>query len=864
MKTYKLCLICLLTGVFGTVGCDSDTTSKGQNTTCKDADKPANSTRCECVDGRWTNCQIKDNACKDVAMPENAIHCDCIDGAWQNCSTLPDYTCEEDCESIKSGYTCDPQALLCNCNGSLCNAAEQCIEGECILQKGNLNLEFSDSNNIAFEDGSNHVTLNVGLNQAPAADVQITWSLNNIDVEKVSCKTQDNAEAIVLNADNWESGVALTCTVNDANHIVEGDRQLTMEFHTTSTDPAFENIKDSIAIVVHDMNEARIIADSSGNVTTTEDGGQVAFRVSLSADPQCAVNLDISTVNLDNTPTPYGIADKTSITFDSSNWSEGIVVTVTGQDDGNTINTSIHHYQLRLTPQPVTCTNSGFVGLETLSVDLVNADNDGVYIVPTTESFTVSEDGISDTPVTFTLSEMPLVRTIIKATIEDPTVCTLIDNKGQPMSEAQVVFSPTDEELRDQFVRVQAIDDNVNTGDRPCNVILTGSSSDTTPSTSYDGKTAVIHGMNIDNDVVGIKGFILKKGRFCERGIQCSPGSTAEIYLATKPLEDVTVSFSTELISGSADNKLTIEPESMTFTPDNYKTPQKLYYNFDWDHIVTESDSLYRFIMESSSKDVHYDGRKTFYKITLVNADVAGISVSNPSGTVLRERTPDKYQKIKIKLKTIPHILLGAYEGVVHIDVTSDAPDRVGVSHDPHLAPEKSATFNFTPSDWNIEQTIYVYPFDNQVNDLDATVNIMINAQSTHYKEYKDLSGKTTSFTVKDDDFPVSKLSVTCIGLAKCTQQATDGRCIVQAIDKPKNKEAISVSCSGDCAYFEKSNFQLSSEDDYTYYINNITSTHCGNSIHEPETKTCSVTCTGEATNYYAAGSGDINYLLYH
>ncbi|MBQ1927084.1 MAG: hypothetical protein II180_13300 [Proteobacteria bacterium] len=885
MKAHKFFLAGILLSILGTAGCEDHAS---ENNACKEADKPADATSCNCVEGEWkcnadvscdesekpegTTCDCvegewkcnADATCDESEKPENALSCDCAEGEWQNCDIeIEPETCEQDCERVKAGYTCDLTVLACNCNGTACADSELCLNGECTLQKGSLKLNFKGSENILFEDGSNSVTMTVGLDKAPSTDVQIAWSYDGADAGNISCKPKDNTDTIVLNADNWENGVDLTCTMNAANHYVEGDRPISLSFQVTSTDPAFQDIPDDlVTLIVHDTNEAKIIVNAEDSAMTTESGGKAKFRVKLSADPQCAVKLDVSTVNADDTAQPYGFADMKTITLDSTNWSQGIVITLVGTDDGKKINTSEHHYSLVLTPDASAC-EGAFATLEAISVDVINADNDSVSIVPTTNTFTVKEEGETTERVMFGLSDLPDMKTTITATIKDASICTLIDSKtGQPLSSAQVTFSTDPDDFRDQYITVKAIDDNVNTGNRPCDVMLTGNSSDNNPSTSYNGKTLTIHGTSIDNDVAAIKGFVLKKNRFCERGILCSAGNSSEIYLATKPLENVTLTFSTTRSSGSMYNTLSIKPETMTFTPENYNKPQTLTYRFEWDHIAAESDTVAFLQMNASSKDSHYDGKRITHEVTLVNADVAAINVSNPSGTILRERTPEKYETIKIKLKTIPSILLGNADGDVEIIATSGKPSRLGVSTSAHKGSAgESASLKFTPNNWDQEQTFYIFPIDNQAKDLDVSANIDIKAISKYYKEYKDLKGKSTTFTVKDNDISTTKMNIKCSGLATCNPKATTGECKVSVSSKPQNSEAISVSCSSSKVIFNNTHFKLSPDNNYTYTIKDISSAYCGNTFEGSHTSSISFNCSGEATNYYTSGTDFIDYL---
>lgn len=276
-----------------------------------------------------------------------------------------------------------------------------------------------------------------------------------------------------------------------------------------------------------------------------------------------------------------------------------------------------------------------------------------------------------------------------------------------------------------------------------------------------------------------------------------------------------------------------------------------------------ESDTVYYFQMKSTSKDVHYNNKQTSYEVTLVNADVAGISVGSPNTTVLRERTPDKYATMKIKLRTIPTILLGTMGGEVEIIATSGNPDRLGVSSSPNKnSADQSARLHFTPSDWDKEQTLYVFPIDNTVKDLDATVDVSIKSYSKHYKEYKDLTGKTTSFTVKDDDIPTIIMNMTCKGLATCNRNDTTGQCTVSVDNKrPQNNEDVLVTCSSKKVTFDKSSFKLTPGNNYTHTMERITSANCGNTFEASNTGTVSINCTGEATNYYGTGMNYIDYL---
>jgi len=140
------------------------------------------------------------------------------------------------------------------------------------------------------------------------------------------------AQSVVLDAGNWTTGVAVTVTGVD-DQLVDGGQAYTIQTgDPTSDDPNYDALGaddvDDVTLTNVDDDAPAVIVTPTSGLTTSEGGGTAAFVVRLNKEPQASV-----TIPLVSTDTAEGTLAVGSVTLDSSNWSEGVTVTVTGADD---------------------------------------------------------------------------------------------------------------------------------------------------------------------------------------------------------------------------------------------------------------------------------------------------------------------------------------------------------------------------------------------------------------------------------------------------------------------------------------------------------------------------------------------------
>src|SRR6185503_4902055 len=136
-----------------------------------------------------------------------------------------------------------------------------------------------------------------------------------------------------------------------------------------------------------DNESASLIVTSQSGLTTSEDGLVATFSVVLAARPAGDVTLDFS-----STAPAEGSLNPKRITFTSLNWKAPQTITVTGADDGATIDGNVlYHVRGRV---DVTTSDPDYGALPDVDVTLVNLDNDtpGITITPL-DGLTTTEAG---------------------------------------------------------------------------------------------------------------------------------------------------------------------------------------------------------------------------------------------------------------------------------------------------------------------------------------------------------------------------------------------------------------------------------------------------------------------------------------
>ena len=167
-------------------------------------------------------------------------------------------------------------------------------------------------------------TFTITLNSQPSASVTVALSSDDTSEGTVPASA-------TIPAAQWDTGVVVTVTGQD-DTLVDGNINYNIiTGNVTSGDAAYNalnggNVANVSVTNIDDDAIAVNVSAISGN--TTEDGDTATFTVTLSSEPSAAV-----TIALSSDDTSEGTVGS-SVSIPVASWDTGVVVTVTGVDDG--------------------------------------------------------------------------------------------------------------------------------------------------------------------------------------------------------------------------------------------------------------------------------------------------------------------------------------------------------------------------------------------------------------------------------------------------------------------------------------------------------------------------------------------------
>lgn len=197
------------------------------------------------------------------------------------------------------------------------------------LSPVSFNITVQDNDSPGFDFNTSAATLNEGsqttrtikLNTRPTAPVTITITSTFSDRLSIS------PSSFTITQDSWSVGQSVTFTAVD-NYIDDDVVTSTVTVTSSSSDTNYNNLSDnSFKITVNDNDVAGLVYSDSA-MDLVEHGVSKTRNFKLNSQPTSNVTLNITS----NNSTRLGISPS-SITFNSSNWSDNKSVTFTATDN---------------------------------------------------------------------------------------------------------------------------------------------------------------------------------------------------------------------------------------------------------------------------------------------------------------------------------------------------------------------------------------------------------------------------------------------------------------------------------------------------------------------------------------------------
>jgi len=223
----------------------------------------------------------------------------------------------------------------------------------------------------------------------------------------------------------------------------------------------------------------------------------------------------------------------------------------------------------------------------------------------------------------------------------------------------------------------------------------------------------------------------------------CESGTTDTftVVLDSEPASNVILNIASSDIS-----EATIPPASLTFTPTNWNTSQTVTVT-GVDDSVDDGDqtSTITLSVDPATTDTDYAGlADQTLSVTTSDDDTAGFTLSKSSLTVSESGSTDTFTL------------------VLDSEPTDDVNFSV-ISTDIGEATVDTPNPTFTPTNWNMPQTITVSGVNDDLNDGDQTTSIIVSIASTTDAAYASQPPQSVSTTTTDDDatgFTLSKTAV--------------------------------------------------------------------------------------------------------
>ncbi len=407
-------------------------------------------------------------------------------------------------------------------------------------------------------------------------------------------KTSDDAIVETISASSGLVSISgAVVTINPDTNL-----DFNTEYYIQIDNTAFKDASDNYYAGISDKTSWSFTTVDAFTVSKTtasvsETGSEDTFTVVLNSQPTTDVVFNITSAD-----TEEATVSPDTLTFTTDNWDTAQTVTLTGEDD------SVFDGS-----QDTTVTIS-IDSVANKSVTVTTTDDDSVGITLDKSSLNLAENGGSDT-FTITLNTTPTDEVTVQLTTTDN--CTL--------STTSVVL----DSMSEVEVTVTAVDDNIdNATDRTC-TINTG---DPTSADSNYGDLLADDVANVsvtitDNDSAG---FTLSKitASVSESGTTDS----FTVVLNSQPETDVVFN-----IASADTGEVSLAPDTLTFTTDNWNTAQTITISGIDDSIVDGSQSSIITVSVNSSSDDTFDNlsNKTV-TVTTTDDDVAPIVTPPASG----------------------------------------------------------------------------------------------------------------------------------------------------------------------------------------------------------------------------------------
>ena len=551
-------------------------------------------------------------------------------------------------------------------------------------------------------------TYKVVLDTRPAGNVTITPTSDDENVATVSPPT------LTFAPDNWNTPQTITvAATHDDDH---EDESVTIR-HAVSGYGVI--IAHNVQITVRDDDTAGVTVTPTR--LTVNEGDQNTYKVVLDTRP--AANVTVTPTSGDEN---VATASPATLTFTPDNWNRPQKITATGIDDDDAYTESIFFSHAV----------SGYGDVTTASGVLITVDDDesaGVTVEPT--ALTITEGDKSAYKI-------------------------VLDTRPA----ANVTVTPTSGDAGVVLAAPPTLTFTRNNWNTPQTIIVVAEHDDD----AYDASTTISHAIAGYHHITTADEVVVACPDDDTAGVTVAPAaltiaegdeSAYTVVLDTRPANHVTIT-----PTSGDENVATVSPETLTFAPDNWNTPQTITL------ATKHDDDAYDESVTISHAIAGYDDVTTADEVVVAvpDDDTAGVTIA-PAALTIAEGDQDTYTVV-LTSRPANHVTITPTSGAVGVATVS---------------PE---TLTFSPDNWNQPQTITLAAeHDDDAYNEDVTISHVIAG-------YDDVTtANEVVVAVPDDDTAGVTIAPTALTIAEGDQDTYT----VVLTSRPANHMTITPT-SGD------------------------------------------------------------------
>lgn len=557
-------------------------------------------------------------------------------------------------------------------------------------------------NGLVTSEHGGEARFSVVLNSPPAANVMVPLSTDNPN-EGVATPT-----SLVFTPINWAAPQLVSVQGVD-DPFPEGDITYHVVLGAALSSDAAYNLLDpeDVELVNYDDDSPGISAYLARDAFTTEDGSHTVVELVLHSKPSSTVTIQVESSRVDECE-----VQARAVSFTPENWAAPQVVVVDGVDDQR----ADDDQPCLVMFAPAISEDPGYQGFDAPDVALVNRDNDTAALrIALPQRGATGEGAANTTTFEVALASQPTGAVQVNLT------STRAD-EGLP-SPSTLTFTELNWHAP-QRVTVTGEDDALADGNQPYAIVVTIDPSTSDEQYAYLAEQWVPL-INVDDDSAGILLLPLTPPLTSESGDSAS----FSMQLASQPSRDVTVALSSSDVTEGV-----VDPAELTFTPEDYATPQVVTVTGVDDKIADGAQPFRIIVSAPLSADTAYN-RLSTPSVWLRNRDdeTAGITVSPVTGAVTESGGEAMFS---IVLDTQP---------LAVVDIALSSSDTTE-------ATLTAATVRFTPDDWDIPQLVSVRGEDDDTLDGDQPFSVYISAATSGDVQYHGLRTVPVSLVNADND----------------------------------------------------------------------------------------------------------------